>query len=73
MTEVVERLEDPEQIQDPELQELMYRAEDMAAQAYTQETGEVDQAYIEQAEEILNQYEWVQGLEKESGEYDFDL
>ena len=71
MTEVVEYLEDPEQIEDPELSELMEKAESLVTQAYTEEAGEVNQAYIEQAENVLEQYEWVKGLEKESSKYEF--
>lgn len=71
MNEIVEMLEDPSTIEDPEKKELMETAEMYVTEAYTAENGEVNQDFLDLAEETLEQYAWVDGLEKESGKYEF--
>jgi len=64
--DILEKLENPENIQEPELKDLMERIEHRYTRALTAETQEAKQYELKIAERRLEDYQHAKYLEKES-------
>jgi len=69
--DILERLENPAEIEDPELSKLMERVEHRYMRALNAETQEARQYETKIAERRLEDYQHAKYLEKESSQYEF--
>lgn len=69
--DIIQLLENPLHIEDPEMSELMEKAETHYIAYLKEEDEEIKEYEKEMVYKTLEQYEKVQGLVKDGGMYDF--